>query len=113
MIPEHTRAILEEIIRRPWKADFTAMGVQPLHLDREMLDLMWQAGFRSFMITPESASDTMLSSYGKGFCRDNVIQAAEALSHTTSRPGGASAGGPGETHITIQESLDFCANTCT
>ena len=39
--PEHARAILEEIIRRPWKANFTAMGVQPLHLDREMLDLMW------------------------------------------------------------------------
>jgi hypothetical protein len=107
--PEHTRAILEEIIRRPWKADFTAMGVQPLHLDREMLDLMWQSGFRSFMITPESASDTMLSSYRKGFCRDNVIQAAEALSHTHFSAWWCFLlGGPGETHITIQESLDFC-----
>jgi hypothetical protein len=107
--PEHTRAILEQIIRRPWKAEFTAMGVQPLHLDREMLDLMWLAGFRSFMITPESASDTMLSIYRKGFCRDNVIHAAEAVAHT-----GFSVwwcfllGGPGETHATLQESLDFC-----
>jgi len=107
--PEHTRAILEEIIRRPWKADFTAMGVQPLHLDREMLDLMWQAGFRSFMITPESASDTMLSNYRKGFCRDNVIQAAEALAHTHFSAWWCFLlGGPGETHATLQESLDFC-----
>ena len=30
---------------------------------------MWKAGFRSLMITPESASEVMLSSYGKGFCR--------------------------------------------
>ena len=40
--PEHARALLEEIIRRPWKADFTAMGVHPRHLDRELLDLMWR-----------------------------------------------------------------------
>jgi hypothetical protein len=74
-----------------------------------MLDLMWRAGFRSFMITPESASDTMLSSYRKGFGREDVIHAAEALAHT-----GFSAwwcfllGGPRENHATIQESLDFC-----
>ena len=107
--PDHARAILEEILRRPWKADFTAMGVHPRHLDSEMLELMWQAGFRSFMITPESASDTMLSNYRKGFGREDVIHAAEALAQT-----GFAAwwcfllGGPGETHDTIEESLDFC-----
>jgi hypothetical protein len=107
--PEHAHAILEEIVRRPWKADFTAMGVHPRHFDRELLDLMWRAGFRSFMITPESASDTMLASYRKGFGRDDVIRAAEALAQT-----GFLAwwcfllGGPGETHATLQESLDFC-----
>jgi hypothetical protein len=107
--PEHMRAILEEIIRRPWKAEFTAMGVQPLHLDREMLDLMWRAGFRSFMITPESASDTMLTSYRKGFCREHVIQAAEALAHTRFSAWWCFLlGGPRETHTTIQETLDFC-----
>jgi hypothetical protein len=107
--PEHARAILEEIIRRPWKVEFTAMGVQPPHLDREMLNLMWRAGFRSFMITPESASDKMLSSYRKGFNRDSVIQAAETLAHTRFSAWWCFLlGGPGETHATIQESLDFC-----
>jgi hypothetical protein len=107
--PEHTRMILEEIIRRPWKAAFTAMGVHPLHLDRETLDLMWRAGFRSFMITPESASDKVLSSYRKGFCRDNVIQAAEALAHTRFSAWWCFLlGGPGETHATLHETLDFC-----
>lgn len=107
--PGHTRAILEEIIRRPWQGEFTAMGVHPLHLDSEMLDLMWRAGFRSFMITPESASDTMLDSYRKGFYRDHVIRAAEALSHTRFSAWWCFLlGGPGETHATIQETLDFC-----
>jgi hypothetical protein len=106
---EHMLTILEEIIRRPWKADFTAMGVQPLHLDREMLDLMWRAGFRSFMITPESASDKMLSTYRKGFSREHVIHAAEALTHTHFSAWWCFLlGGPGETHATIQETLDFC-----
>jgi Radical SAM superfamily/B12 binding domain len=107
--PEHTCMILEEIVRRPWKADFTAMGVQPLHLGREMLSLMWQAGFRSFMITPESASDTMLASYRKGFCREHVIQAAEALAQTRFSVWWCFLlGGPQETHATLQETLDFC-----
>ncbi|MEW6663791.1 MAG: radical SAM protein [Thermodesulfobacteriota bacterium] len=107
--PEHTQAILEEIIRRPWKSSFTAMGVQPLHLDRHMLDLMWKAGFRSFMITPESASDAILSSYRKGFSRDDVIHAVEALAHTRFSAWWCFLlGGPGETHATLQESLDFC-----
>jgi hypothetical protein len=106
---EHALAILEEIIRRPWKVEFTTMGIQPPHLDREMLNLMWQAGFRSFMITPESASDKMLTSYHKGFNRDSVIQAAEALGHTRFSVWWCFLlGGPGETHATIQESLDFC-----
>jgi radical SAM superfamily enzyme YgiQ (UPF0313 family) len=43
---EHSAQILEEIARRPWKADFTAMGVLPRNLNDEYLDLMWKAGFR-------------------------------------------------------------------
>ncbi len=105
---EHSVAILEEIIRRPWKAEFTAMGVSPRHLDRNYLDLMWKAGFRSIMITPESASEEMLSSYGKGFCREDVVNAAEALGNSSFAAWWFfMIGGPGETNETLQESLDF------
>lgn len=105
---DHSKAILEEIIRRPWKADFTAMGMHPNGLDDEYLKLMWRAGFRSFMITPESVSDVMLQNYKKGFVKDDIIKAAEAINRT-----GFAAwwffmiGGPGETNETLQESLDF------
>jgi radical SAM superfamily enzyme YgiQ (UPF0313 family) len=104
---EHSAAIMEGIIRRPWKAEFTAMGVHP-PLDKKYLDLMWRAGFRSFMITPESVSDKMLGSYKKGFSRDDVIHAAEAINGTSFAAWWFfMIGGPGETNETLQESLDF------
>ncbi len=105
---DHSKAILEEIIRRPWKADFTAMGVHPRGLDDEYLQLMWRAGFRSFMITPESVSDVMLKNYRKGFVKDDVIKAAEAINKTRFAAWWFfMIGGPGETNQTLQESLDF------
>ena len=105
---EHSIAILEEILRRPWKANFTAMGMHPRQLDSEYLALMWRAGFQSFMITPESASDAMLRSYKKGFNRDEVIHAAEAINRTSFAAWWFfMIGGPGETNETLQESLDF------
>jgi len=105
---EHSAAILEEIVRRPWKAHFTAMGMHPNNLDSEYLDLMWRAGFRSFMITPESASNKMLASYKKGFSRLDVIRAAEAINKTSFAAWWFfMIGGPGETNDTLQDSLNF------
>lgn len=105
---EHSVAILEGIIRKPWKAEFTAMGLSPRHLDRSYLELMWRAGFRSIMITPESASEDMLRGYGKGFCREDVVKAAEALGKSSFAAWWFfMIGGPGETNETLQESLDF------
>jgi radical SAM superfamily enzyme YgiQ (UPF0313 family) len=108
---EHTAAILEEIIHRPWKARFTAMGLRPVHLDKPFLGLMWRAGFRTFMVTPESASDVMLANYGKGFTREDVLRTAAALEGTRFTVWWYFLiGGPGETDATFQESLDFARN---
>jgi len=60
------------------------------------------------MITPESASDVMLRSYRKGFSRDDVVHAAEAINRTAFAAWWFfMIGGPGETNETLQESLDF------
>ncbi len=105
---EHSVAILEEIIRRPWNAEFTAMGLTPNRLDKQFLNLMWRAGFRSFMITPESASPIMIRNYRKGFSPDELFQAAEAVNRTAFAVWWFfMIGGPGETNRTLQESLDF------
>ncbi len=105
---DHSKAILEEIIRRPWQTHFTAMGVHPRGIDKEYLALMWRAGFRSFMITPESASETMIASYNKGFHKDEVVHAAEAINKTEFAAWWFfMIGGPKETNDTLQESLEF------
>ena len=105
---DHCREILEEIIRRPWKARFTTMGVSPKNLDAQFLQLMQRAGFTSLMISPESASETMLTNYQKGFDLGDVRRAAEAI-NKFSFPvlWYFLVGGPGETNRTLQETLDF------
>ncbi len=108
---DHCVAILEEIVRRPWKAQFTAMGVSPRALDSQLLDLMWRAGFDCFMITPESASEKMIKSYRKGFIVDDLVRAAEDIRKTHfSVMWYFLIGGPGETNDTLQETLDFTEN---
>ena len=105
---DHCLEILEEIVRRPWRASFSTMGVSPRHLDDSLLKLMWRAGFRSFMTTPESAAPAMLRHYQKSFTRDDVIQAAEAINRSRFKVFWYFLiGGPGEDNHTLQETLDF------
>ncbi len=105
---DHCTEILEEIVRRPWRARFTAMGVSPKGLDLGFLRLMRKAGFTSLMITPESASATMIGNYRKGFTVDDVIHAAEAVNEARfTSMWFFLVGGPGETNETLRESLTF------
>ena len=105
---DHCREILEEIIRRPWKARFTTMGVSPKNLDVQFLQLMQRAGFTSLMISPESASETMLTNYQKGFGLEDVRRAAEAINQFSFPViWYFLVGGPGETNRTLQETLEF------
>lgn len=105
---DHCREILERIVRSSWKARFTAMGMSPRHMDEPFLALLWEAGFRSFMMTPDSASEPVIRRYGKGFHAEDLASAATALGTT-----GFTVmwlflvGGPGETHETIDETLEF------
>jgi len=104
----HCQEILEEIIRRPWKARFTTMGVSPKNLDSQFLQLMKRAGFTSFMISPESASETMLTNYQKGFGLEDLLRAAEAINRFSFPVlWNFLVGGPGETARTLQETLKF------
>ena len=104
----HCQEILEEIIRRPWKARFTTMGVSPKNLDYQFLHLMQRAGFTSFMISPESASETMLTNYQKAFGVEDLHRAAETINQFSFPVlWNFLIGGPGETNRTLQETLEF------
>ena len=60
------------------------MGVSPINLDSQFLQLMQRAGFTSFMVSPESASETMLTNYQKGFGLEDLRRAAEAINKFSS-----------------------------
>ena len=105
---EHSAEICREIIRRGIRVNLTAMGVNPLNVSRELFSLMKRAGFNSMMITPESASDTMLRNLRKGFSKEHVRRSA-----ALARDSGISStwffmlGGPGETRETVDETVSF------
>jgi radical SAM superfamily enzyme YgiQ (UPF0313 family) len=111
---DHCLAILEEICRRPWQANFSAMGVMPRNFNRKLLDLMKRAGFKSFMTSPESASDIMLRNYQKGFTAADVWRTAETVNQNRLPViWFFLLGGPGETNETLQETLDFITRRLT
>jgi radical SAM superfamily enzyme YgiQ (UPF0313 family) len=105
---DHCVEILEEICRKPWKARFTATAVTPQRLDRQILDLMWRAGFRSLALSPESASEKVSRNYGKSFSIDDLVAAAEHLNKSDINSFWFFLlGGPGENSQTIGETIDF------
>ena len=108
-VPEsHGMTLCEEIVRRDLRVTLSAMGGNPIGISARLLGMMKRAGFNSLMVSPESASETMLRSYRKGFGVDEVARAAE----TVRASGLASAwffmlGGPGETAETVDETMRF------
>ena len=107
----HAIELCEEIIRRNLKANFTAMGVNPVDTSPELFSLMKRAGFNSMMVTPEAANDTMLASYKKGFNLEQVYETAKHIRdcgiHSTWF---FMLGGPAETQETVNETVDFVEN---
>lgn len=97
-----------EIIRRRLRVNLAAADVNPLGVTDELFDLMRAAGFTAMIVTPESASDAMLTALRKGFRREHVERTARLA--TRSRIASAwffMLGGPGETRETVDETVSF------
>ena len=108
-VPEsHAIGICEEIIRRKLRVRLSAVSLNPLHVSRDLFTLMKRAGFCSLVITPDSASETMLRNLRKGFNLAHVRQTVELA-----RESGIQCtwffllGGPGETRETVEETISF------
>ncbi|MHB0970486.1 MAG: cobalamin-dependent protein [Thermoanaerobaculia bacterium] len=104
----HAAGLCEAIAASGINVSFSTMGYNPLGSSPELLRSMRSAGFNAIMVTPESASEAMLSKYEKGFSLDAVEHCADHVE----RSGMASAwffmlGGPGETKETVDETLRF------
>ena len=108
-VPEsHATGICEEIIRRKLRVRLSAVSLNPLNVSRNLFKLMKRAGFCSLVITPDSASETMLHNLRKGFDLAQVRRTVEFA-----RESGIQCtwffllGGPGETRQTVEETVSF------
>ncbi len=108
-VPEsHAIGICEEIIRRRVRVNLSAVSLNPLTVSRNLLAVMKQAGFCSMVITPDTASETMLRNLKKGFTVARLREAAR-LARESSIPCTwfFLMGGPGETQSTVEETMAF------
>jgi radical SAM superfamily enzyme YgiQ (UPF0313 family) len=105
---DHALAICDELARRSLPVRLDTMGLNPLAVDRELVEAMIAAGFTEVSCTPESGSDRILRRLGKGFTGADVRRAAEALSSA-----GLPTkwyflfGGPEETEESVAETFRF------
>ena len=108
-VPEsHALHICEEIIRRKLRVNFSAVGINPLMASDELFALMKRAGFCSLVITPDSASETMLHNLRKGFGVGQVRRTAQLARESGIRcTWFFLLGGPGETRETVEETVSF------
>jgi radical SAM superfamily enzyme YgiQ (UPF0313 family) len=77
--PGHAESICREIIKRKVKVRLRTMGINPGNASEELFGLMLEAGFSQIDATPDSASEAMLSSMGKGFRLKDVERMASLI----------------------------------
>lgn len=108
--PRHAMAVCEAITRRKLGVHLDTTNFTPATAQPELLALMRRAGFKWLGITAESASDPVLESLQKGF---DVAQ-LRTVAANVSRAGMGVLwifliGGPGESPVTLEETLRFAA----
>ncbi len=106
--PEHAEALCRAIIDKKLKIRLRTMGINPRNTSRKLFELMVAAGFAQIDVTPDSASEVMISNLHKGFRMEDIHRTALLI-----REFNLPAmwfflfGGPGETEQTFYESMNF------
>jgi radical SAM superfamily enzyme YgiQ (UPF0313 family) len=106
--PHHAMDVLRALKKRGLAANYVGTGLNPSKLPDELLAAMREVGFRSVILTAESASDTMLASYQKNYRRTRLFEAADLLEKNDIIGLWVFLiGGPGESEQTVEETLSF------
>ncbi|HEX6574913.1 MAG TPA: radical SAM protein [Gemmatimonadaceae bacterium] len=106
--PGHAFEICESIIRRGLKIHLDTTNFTPGTAPHGLLDAMKRAGFRTLGITAESASDAVLDRMQKGFTAAKARETAHRIEKAGIRALWIFlVGGPGETEVTLEETLRF------
>lgn len=106
--PGHALQVCEAITRRKLGVQLDTTNFTPAAASSELLGAMKVAGFRSLGITAESASDRVLDKLEKGFDAAKVHEVAQRVErHGIKALWIFLVGGPGETRLTLEETLAF------
>jgi radical SAM superfamily enzyme YgiQ (UPF0313 family) len=108
---EHAMEICAGLAGSGSNARFQTIELNPLFVDKPLLETMKAAGFVGVGITAESAADPVLEGLAKGYTTSDVHNAASVV-----REAGLPClwvymlGGPGETRKTAQETIRFATS---
>jgi len=109
---DHAMTVCETLARARIGLRLHTVELNPAFVTDELLIAMEQAGFASAGITAESASDRVLEGLGKGYKADDVFRAAQAVRRSRIPfVWFFLMGGPGETEVTIRETLHFAQDS--
>jgi len=104
---DYAGEVCREMIRRRLDMRWLAM-VHPAFLDRELVELMRDAGCVAFSLGCDSCSERMLKVLRKGFTKEQLRIAAEILEETgVNYILSLLIGAPGEDRQTVEESVEF------
>ncbi len=109
-----TEALLQAMIRNNWRFSWTCYSRVDL-VDRELLQLMKQAGCHTIMFGVESGSENILRQYGKGYTLSQVRLAFRLCRQLGLRTVGTFLlGFPEDTRETCQATIDLaCSLGCS
>jgi radical SAM superfamily enzyme YgiQ (UPF0313 family) len=104
---DHAREVCREMIRRRLDMHWIAM-VHPAFLDRELIELMRDAGCVAVSLGCDSCSERMLKVLRKGFTKEQLRVTAEMLEEAgVNYILSLLIGAPGEDRETVEESIEF------
>ncbi|MBM4065005.1 MAG: radical SAM protein [Planctomycetes bacterium] len=105
---DHALTICEGLAGIQSGVRLQSLELNPLFIDDTLLTVMEHAGFVGIGITVESASDAVLDGLQKGFTAKDVYHAAQVIKrHHLPCLWIFMLGGPGESEVTIKETLRF------
>ncbi|MBN1142736.1 MAG: radical SAM protein [Deltaproteobacteria bacterium] len=105
--PDYAKELCRRILERGLHLRLHGI-VYPQHVDRELVELMAEAGCRQISLGFESGSAPILRNFNKRFSPPEIRAAAALFAACgIERQGFLLLGGPGETRESVEESLAF------
>ena len=111
---DHAKDVLRALCRKKLRIKYRTMGLNPSAVDKELVDLMKEVGFQEVDLGAESCCDATLKTLGKGYKKQDVLQAGRLLRQAKIPTSWfLLVGAPGETEETLQETFESVAQAAS